>query len=70
MNTIIPIQIAVLTLSVLLFVTLATLLRNMAVAKPAHRARNIKYLIINAILITTCLISIVIDIAAFIKPMN
>lgn len=70
MNTIIPIQIAVLTLSVLLFVTLATLLRNMAVAKLAHRARNIKYLIINAILITACLIFIMIDIAAFIKPMN
>lgn len=70
MNTIIPIQIAVLTLSVLLFVTLATLLRNMAVTKPAHRARNIKYLIINAILITACLIFIMIDIAAFIKPMN
>ena len=70
MDTIIPIQIAVLTLSVLLFVTLATLLRNMAVAKPAHRARNIKYLIIKAILITACLIFIMIDIATFIKPMN
>lgn len=70
MDTIIPIQIAVLTLSVLLFVTLATLLRNMAVTKPAHRTRNIKYLIINAILITACLIFIMIDIATFIKPMN
>lgn len=70
MDTIIPIQIAVLTLSVLIFVTLATLLRNMAVVKPAHRARNIKYLIINAILITACLIFIMIDIATFIKPMN
>lgn len=48
----------------------ATMLRNMAVAKPAHRARNIKYLIINAILITACLIFIMIDIAAFIKPIN
>lgn len=70
MNAIIPACVAVLTLFALLFVTLGTLTRNMAVTKPANQARNIKYLITNAIIMSVCLIVIMVDIATFIKPME
>lgn len=70
MNTIIPACVAVLTLFALLFVTLGTLTRNMAVTKPTNQARNIKYLITNAIIMSVYLIVIMVDIATFIKPME
>lgn len=70
MNAIIPACVAVLTLFALLFVTLGTLTRNMAVTKPANQARNIKHLITNAIIMSVCLIVIMVDIATFIKPME
>lgn len=70
MNAIIPACVAVLMLFALLFVTLGTLTRNMAVTKPKHQTRNIKYLIVNALIISVCLIVIMVDIATFIKPME
>lgn len=70
MNTIVPACVATLTLSILLTITLVTLPRNMAATKPARQARNIQYLIVNAVIMSACLLVIMIDIATFVKPME
>lgn len=53
-------------LTVLLFVTLTALPRNMAAAEPAHRKRHIALLISSSVLMSFFLIIIMIDIAALI----
>lgn len=57
-------------LTVLLFVTLMILPRNMAAAEPAHRKRHIAFLISSSVLMSFFLIIIMIDIAALIAPIN
>ena len=61
-----PAQIAGFVLTVLLFVTLMTLPRNMAVAGPAHRKRHIAFLISSSVLMSFFLVIVMIDIAALI----
>lgn len=53
-------------LTVLLFVTLMILPRNMATAGPTHRKRHITFLIGSSVLMSFFLIIIMIDIAALI----
>lgn len=53
-------------LTVLLFVTLTTLPRNMAAAEPAHRKRHIAFPISSSVLMSFFLVIIMIDIAALI----
>lgn len=53
-------------LTVLLFVTLIAMPRNMATAKPAHRRRHITFLISSSVLMSFFLVIIMIDIAALI----
>lgn len=69
-TSIIPTCVAVLTLSVLLIATLVPLSHNMAVTKPARQAHHIKHLIVNAVIMSICLIVIMINIAMFIKQME
>jgi hypothetical protein len=53
-------------LTVLLFVTLMALPRNMATAQPTHRKRHIAFLISSSVLMSFFLVIIMIDIAALI----
>lgn len=64
--TIIPLHVAGFVLTVLLFVTLTALPRNMATAQPTHRKRHITFLIGSSVLMSFFLIIIMIDIAALI----
>lgn len=61
-----PTHIAGFVLTVLLFVTLIAMPRNMATAGPAHRKRHIAFLISSSVLMSFFLIIIMIDIAALI----
>ena len=61
-----PAHVAGFVLTVLLFVTLMTLPRNMAAAQPAHRKRHIVFLIGSSVLMSVFLVIIMIDIAALI----
>lgn len=65
-----PAHIAGFVLTVLLFVTLIAMPRNMATAKPAHRRRHITFLIGSSVLMSFFLVIIMIDIAALIKPIK
>lgn len=61
-----PAHIAGFVLTVLLFVTLMALPRNMATTQPTHRKRHIAFLISSSVLMSFFLIIIMIDIAALI----
>lgn len=61
-----PTHIAGFVLTVLLFVTLIAMPRNMTTAGPAHRKRHIAFLISSSVLMSFFLIIIMIDIAALI----
>ena len=65
-----PVHVAEFVLTVLLFVTLMTLPRNMAAAQPKHRKRHIAFLIGSSVLMGFFLVIIMIDIAALIEPMK
>ena len=69
-TSIIPAHVAGLVLTVLLFVTLMALPRNMATAKPARRKRHITFLVSSSVLMSFFLVIIMIDIAALIAPIN
>ena len=64
--SIIPAHVAGFVLTVLLFVTIMTLPRNMAAAKPAHQKRHIAFLIGSSVLMSFFLVIVMIDIAALI----
>lgn len=64
--SIIPAHIAGFVLTVLLFVTLMALPRNMAAAGPTHPKRHIAFLIGSSVLMSFFLVIIMIDIAALI----
>lgn len=64
--SIIPLHVAGLALTVLLFITLVTLLPGMAAAQTAHRKRHIAFLIGSSVLMSFFLVIIMIDIAALI----
>lgn len=64
--SIIPAHIAGFVLTVLLFVTLMALPRNMAAAQPTHHKRHIVFLVSSSVLMSFFLVIIMIDIAAFI----
>lgn len=64
--SIIPAHVAGFVLTVLLFVTLMALPRNMATAGPTHRKRHIAFLIGSSVLMSFFLIIIMIDIATFV----
>lgn len=64
--SIIPAHVAGFVLTVLLFVTLMILPRNMAAAGPTHRKRHITFLISSSVLMSFFIIIIMIDIAALI----
>ena len=64
--SIIPAHVAGLVLTVLLFVTLMAMPRNMAAAEPAHHKRHIAFLIGSSILMSFFLVIIMIDIAALV----
>lgn len=61
-----PAHVAGFVLTVLLFVTLIAMPRNMAVAGPTHRKRHIAFLIGSSVLMSFFLVIIMIDIAALI----
>lgn len=61
-----PAHVAGFVLTVLLFVTLTALPRNMATAEPTHRKRHIAFLISSSVLMSFFLVIIMIDIAALI----
>lgn len=61
-----PPIVAEFVLTVLLFVTLTALPRNMAAAEHAHRKRHIAFLISSSVLMSFFLVIIMIDIAALI----
>lgn len=61
-----PAHVAGFVLTVLLFVTLTALPRNMATAQHAHRKRHIAFLISSSVLMSFFLVIIMIDIAALI----
>lgn len=61
-----PAHVAGFVLTVLLFVTLMTLPRNMAAAGPTNRKRHIAFLISSSVLMSFFLVIIMIDIAALI----
>ena len=61
-----PAHVAGFVLTVLLFVTIMTLPRSMATAKPAHQKRHIAFLIGSSVLMSFFLVIIMIDIAALI----
>lgn len=65
-----PAHVAEFVLTVLLFVTLTALPRNMAAAEPAHRKRHIALLISSSVLMSFFLVIIMIDIAALIAPID
>lgn len=65
-TSIIPAHVAGLVLTVLLFVTLMTLPRNIATTKPARRKRHIAFLISSSVLMSFFLVIIMINIAALI----
>ena len=65
-----PAHVAGFVLTVLLFVTLMALPRNMAAAGPTHRKRHIAFLISSSVLMSFFLVIIMIDIAALIEPME
>lgn len=64
--SIIPAHVAEFVLTVLLFVTLTALPRNMATAQHAHRKRHIAFLIGSSVLMSFFLVIIMIGIAALI----
>lgn len=64
--SIIPLHVAGLALTVLLFVTLMVLPRNMAAAQTTRHKRHIAFLISSAVLMSFFLVIIMIDIAALI----
>ena len=64
--SIIPAHIAGFVLTVLLFVTLMALPRNMAAAQPTHRKHHIAFLIGSSVLMSFFFVIIMIDIAALI----
>ena len=64
--SIIPIHVAGLALTVLLFVTLVTLLPGMTAVQPTRRKCYIALLIGSSVLMSFFLVIIMIDIAAFI----
>lgn len=61
-----PAHVAGFVLTVLLFVTLIAMPRNMAAARPTHRKRHIAFLIGSSVLMSFFLVIIMIDIAALI----
>lgn len=61
-----PAHVAGFVLTVLLFVTLTALPRNMVTAQHAHRKRHIAFLISSSVLMSFFLVIIMIDIAALI----
>lgn len=61
-----PAHVAGFVLTVLLFVTLTALPRNMAAAGPTHHKRHIAFLISSSVLMSFFLVIIMIDIAALI----
>ena len=61
-----PAHVAGFVLTVLLFVTLMALPRNIAAAQPTHRKRHIAFLISSFVLMSFFLVIIMIDIAALI----
>ena len=61
-----PAHIAGFVLTVLLFVTLMALPRNIATVQPTHRKRHIAFLISSSVLMSFFLVIIMIDIAALI----
>lgn len=63
---IIPAHVAGFVLTVLLFVTLIAMPRNMAAAEPTHSKRHIALLIGSSVLMSFFLVIIMIDIAALI----
>lgn len=65
-TSIIPAHVAGFVLTVLLFITLMALPRNMAAAEPTHRKRHIAFLISSSVLMSFFLVIIMIDIAALI----
>jgi hypothetical protein len=62
----VPIYVAGITLAVLLFITLVTLLPGMTAVQPTRRKRYIALLIGSSVLMSIFLVIIMIDIAAFI----
>lgn len=64
--SIIPLHIAGLALTVLLFVTLMVLPHNMAAAQTTQRKRHIAFLIGSSVLMSLFFVIIMIDIAALI----
>lgn len=69
-TSITPAHVAGFVLTVLLFVTLIALPRNMAAAQPAHHKRHIAFLVISSVLMSFFLVIIMIDIAALIEPVK
>lgn len=65
-----PAHVAGFVLTVLLFVTLMALPRNMAAAEPTHRKRHIAFLTSSSVLMSFFLVIIMIDIAALIEPIK
>ena len=66
----IPAHVAGFVLTVLLFVTLMALPRNMATAQPTHHKRHIALLVGSSVLMSFFLIIIMIGIAALIEPIK
>lgn len=61
-----PAHVAGFVLTVLLFVILTALPRNMSTTQPTHRKRHITFLISSSVLMSFFLVIIMIDIAALI----
>ena len=61
-----PAHVAGFVLTVLLFITLMALPRNIAVAQPTYSKRHIAFLISSSVLMSFLLVIIMIDIAALI----
>lgn len=61
-----PAHVAGFVLTVLLFVTLMALPRNMAAAQPTRRKRHIAFLVGSSVLMSFFLVIIMIDIAALV----
>lgn len=61
-----PTHVAEFVLTVLLFITLMALPRNMTAAGPTHRKRHIAFLVSSSVLMSFFLVIIMIDIAALI----
>lgn len=69
-TSIIPVHVAGFVLTMLLFVTLMALPRNMAATQPAHRKRHIAFLVSSSVLMSFFLVIIMIGIAALIEPIK